>query len=167
VLWLFETFHLSVAAAAQILFWSGLLTSVSYLISARIARRIGLVNTMVFTHLPANLCLFALPFAPSLWVAIPLLLVRGLLSSMDVPVRSSYVMAVVTPAERPAAASLTAVPRSLAAAVGPSLGGLLLSASPFGWPFLLGGLLKGAYDVGLLVMFRNVKPREERAEEPA
>lgn len=167
VLWLFETFHLSVAAAAQILFWTGLLTSVSYLISARIARRIGLVNTMVFTHLPANLCLFALPFAPSLWVAIPLLLIRGLLSSMDVPVRSSYVMAVVTPAERPAAASLTAVPRSLAAAVGPSLGGLLLSASPFGWPFLLGGLLKGAYDVGLLVMFRNVKPQEERAKEPA
>jgi MFS family permease len=164
VLWLFDRFDLSVASAAQILFWAGLLTSVSYLISARIARRIGLVNTMVFTHLPANACLFALPFAPTLWIAIALLLVRGLLSSMDVPVRTSYVMAVVTPAERPAAASLTAVPRSLAAAVGPSLGGLLLSASPFGWPFLLGGALKAGYDLALLAMFRNVRPQEERAD---
>jgi MFS family permease len=161
VLWLFATFQLSVAAAAQILFWAGLLTSVSYLISARIARRIGLVNTMVFTHLPANACLFALPFAPNLWMAITLLLVRSLLSSMDVPARTSYVMAVVTPAERPAAASLTAVPRSLAAALGPSLGGLLLSTSPFGWPFLLGGVLKAGYDLALLGLFRNVRPREE------
>jgi MFS family permease len=162
VLWLFDSFHLSVAAAAQILFWAGVLTSVSYLISARIARRIGLVNTMVFTHLPSSLCLFALPFAPTLWVAIVLLLIRSLLSSMDVPVRSSYVMSVVTPAERPAAASLTAVPRSLAAALGPSLGGLLLSASPFGWPFLLGGALKAGYDLTLLGMFRNVASVEER-----
>jgi MFS family permease len=163
VLWLFDRFQLSVAAAAQILFWAGLLTSVSYLISARIARHIGLVNTMVFTHLPANACLFALPFAPTLWIAIVLLLVRSLLSSMDVPARTSYVMAVVTPAERPAAASLTAVPRSLAAALGPSLGGLLLSASPFGWPFLLGGALKASYDLALLGLFRNVRPQEERS----
>ncbi|MGE5540439.1 MAG: MFS transporter [Gemmatimonas sp.] len=161
VVWLFATFGISVAAAAQILFWMGLLTAVSYLVAARIARRIGLVNTMVFTHLPANVALMALPFAPTLGVAIALLLVRGFLSSMDVPVRTSYVLAVVTPPERPAAASLTAVPRSLAAAVGPSLGGALLGVSPFGWPFLLGGALKAAYDVTLLAMFRGVRPPEE------
>lgn len=163
VLWLFARFHLSVAAAAQILFWMGLLASVSYLLAARIAARIGLVRTMVFTHLPASFCLAALPFAPSLWVAVVLLLVRGLFSSMDVPARSSYVMAVVTPEERPAAASITAVPRSLAAAIGPSIGGFLLTLSPFGWPFLAGGALKAVYDLTLLGMFRNVRPPEEKA----
>jgi predicted MFS family arabinose efflux permease len=116
---------------------------------------------MVFTHLPANFAMMALPFAPNLGVAIVLLLIRGFLSSMDVPVRTSYVLAVVTPPERPAAASLTAVPRSLAAAVGPSLGGVLLGLSPFGWPFLLGGALKAVYDVSLLALFRGVRPPEE------
>ncbi|HET9149979.1 MAG TPA: MFS transporter [Alphaproteobacteria bacterium] len=162
VLWLFEWFDLSVAAAAEILFWMGLLASISYLLAARIAARIGLIRTMVFTHLPASFCLAALPFAPSLWVAVALLLVRGLFSSMDVPARSSYVMAVVTPEERPAAASITAVPRSLAAAIGPSIGGFLLTVSPFGWPFLAGGALKAAYDLTLLGMFRNVRPPEEK-----
>jgi MFS family permease len=161
VVWLFATFGISVASAAQILFWMGLLTSVSYLVAARIARRIGLVNTMVFTHLPANFAMMALPFAPNLTIAIVLLLIRGFLSSMDVPVRTSYVLAVVTPPERPAAASLTAVPRSLAAAVGPSLGGVLLGLSPFGWPFLLGGALKAVYDLSLLGLFRGVRPPEE------
>jgi MFS family permease len=161
VVWLFATFGISVASAAQILFWMGLLTAISYLLAARIARRIGLVNTMVFTHLPANFAMMALPFAPNLGVAIVLLLIRGFLSSMDVPVRTSYVLAVVTPPERPAAASLTAVPRSLAAAVGPSLGGVLLGLSPFGWPFLLGGLLKATYDLSLLALFRGVRPPEE------
>lgn len=160
-LWLFDRFDLSVAATAQIFFWSSLLSAISYLVAVRLAARIGLVNTMVFTHLPANLCLMAVPFAPDLTIAIALLLVRALLSQMDVPTRTSYVMAVVTPAERPAAASVTTVPRSLASALGPSLGGWLLSLTGFGWPFFLAGLLKASYDLTLLAMFRKVKPPEE------
>jgi hypothetical protein len=97
-----------------------------------------------------------------LGLAVALLLVRSLLSQMDVPTRTSYVMAVVTPAERPAAASVTAVPRSLASALGPTLGGLLLAASPFAWPLFLGGALKAAYDLTLLLMFQHVKPPEEQ-----
>jgi len=134
----------------------------SYLAAAPLARRIGLVNTMVFTHLPANICLVAVPFVTELWQAVALLLVRSLLSPMDVPTRTSYVMAVVTPAERGAAASLTMVPRSLAAAVSPSLAGWMLASTGFGWPLLLAGGLKIAYDLMLLAQFRHVRPPEEQ-----
>ncbi len=160
-LWLFQNFGLSVSEAATIFFATNLLSAISYLVAARIAERIGLVNTIVFTHLPANACLIALPFVDDLALAIALLLARSLLSQMDVPTRTSYVMAVVTPAERAAAAGVTAVPRSLAAALGPSLGGYLLGLSGFAWPLLLGGALKAAYDVAFLFMFRKVKPPEE------
>ena len=119
---------------------------------------------MVFTHLPANLCLIAVPFVAELWQAVALLLVRSLLSQMDVPTRTSYVMAVVTPAERQAAASMTAVPRSLAAAVGPSLAGWMLASASFGWPLLLAGALKIAYDLTLLSQFRHVRPPEEERQ---
>ncbi len=162
-LWLFDRFDLSLAATAQIFFWTNLLSAASYLVAAHVAARIGLINTMVFTHLPANLCLMAVPFATDLDVAIALLMVRALLSQMDVPTRTSYVMAVVTPAERTAAASLTSVPRSLASALGPTIGGGLLALSGFGWPLLLAGGLKAAYDLALLAMFRHVKPPEEAA----
>ena len=161
-LWLFQAFGLSLAVTAQLFFWSGLLTAVSYLAAAPLARRIGLINTMVFTHLPANLCLVAVPFATELWQAIALLLLRSLLSQMDVPTRTSYVMAVVTPAERQAAASLTAVPRSLAAALSPSLAGWMLGAATFAWPLLLAGALKIAYDLALLARFRHIRPPEEQ-----
>ena len=154
-LWLLEAFGLSLAVTAQLFFWSGLLTALSYLAAVPLARRIGLINTMVFTHLPANLCLIAVPFVAELWQAVALLLVRSLLSQMDVPTRTSYVMAVVTPAERQAAASLTAVPRSLAAAVSPSLAGWMLASASFGWPLLLAGCLKIAYDLMLLAQFRS------------
>jgi MFS family permease len=164
VVWLLERFQLSVAAAAQIFFCMGLLSAVSYLAAVAIARRIGLINTMVFTHLPANLCIMAVPFAPNLPVAVALLMARGLLSQMDVPTRTSYVMAVVTPAERAAAASVTAVPRSLASALSPGLAGWLLTLSPFGWPLVIGGALKVAYDLALLAMCRGVRPPEERAD---
>ena len=164
-LWLFQTFGLSLAVTAQLFFWSGLLTAVSYLAAAPLARRIGLINTMVFTHLPANLCLVAVPFATGLWQAIALLLLRSLLSQMDVPTRTSYVMAVVTPAERQAAASLTAVPRSLAAALSPSLAGWMLGAATFAWPpLLLAGVLKIAYDLALLARFRHIRPPEEQQQ---
>jgi hypothetical protein len=109
-----------------------------------IARRIGLLNTMVFTHIPANICLVLAALAPSLPLALGLLFVRSALSQMDVPTRTAFVMAVVTPAERSAAASFTAVPRSLAAALSPTLSGALFAA---GW--IACGALKIAYDLAL------------------
>jgi MFS family permease len=162
-LWLFEHFGLSLAAAAAIFFWTGLLSALSYFAAAWIAGRVGLVNTMVFTHLPSSLCLVLVPLVPNLWLAIILLLVRSALSQMDVPTRSSYVMSVVPPEERPAAASVTSVPRSLAAAVSPMLAGSLLAASGFGWPLIIAGALKVFYDLLLLAMFRNVRPPEEHS----
>ncbi len=159
-LWLFQRFELSLTAAGAFFFWTGLLSAVSQLAAAPLARRIGLVNTMVFTHLPANFCLIAAAFAPTLDVALGLLLVRSALSQMDVPARGAYVMSVVTPAERPAAASFTAVPRSLASALSPSLTGAMFAAGAMATPLVLCGVLKSAYDVALLVMFRKVRPRD-------
>jgi MFS family permease len=160
-LWLFQRFDLSVATTGTIFFWSGLLSSISYPIAAWLARRIGLVNTMVFSHLPANIFLILVPFMPNLSLAIALLLARSLLSQMDVPTRNSYVMAVVSPAERPAAASVTSVPRSLASAASPLMSGWLLSLSVFGWPLIIAGSLKATYDLLLLAMFKKVRPPEE------
>jgi MFS family permease len=160
-LWLFQRYDLSLAAAGTLFFWTGVLTAVSYLVAVRIAKRIGLVNTMVFTHLPSSLCLVAIPFVPHLSWAIALLCVRSALSQMDVPTRSSYVMAIVTPPERPAAASITSVPRSLASAASPVLAGWMLAVSPFGWPLVVAGVLKIVYDLLLLALFRKVRPPEE------
>jgi MFS family permease len=161
-LWLYQRFGLSPALAGTIFFWTGVLSALSYLVAVRIANRIGLVNTMVFTHLPANLCLVAVPFVGDVSAVIALLLVRSALSQMDVPTRSSYVMAIVTPAERPAAASLTAVPRSLASAASPFLAGWLLGLSPFGWSLFAAGGIKILYDLLLLAYFGKVRPPEER-----
>ncbi|HVE48689.1 MAG TPA: MFS transporter [Casimicrobiaceae bacterium] len=160
-LWLFERFSLSVAMAGTLFFWTGVFTAFSYLVAARIAKRIGLVNTMVFTHLPSSLCLLAIPFVPSLAGVVTLLLIRSALSQMDVPTRSSYVMAIVAPHERPAAASVTSVPRSWAAAISPLVAGYLLGVSSFAWPLLIGGGVKILYDGLLLLMFRHVRPPEE------
>jgi MFS family permease len=161
-LWLFERFGLSLAAAAMFFFWSGVASAFSFPVAAWLGGRIGLVNTMVFTHIPSSLCLIAAAFAPSLEWALGLLLVRAALSQMDVPTRSSYVMAVVTEAERPAAASVTAVPRSLASAASPALAGALFAAGLQVWPLLLCGGLKILYDLVLLAAFRRIKPPEER-----
>jgi len=160
-LWLFQRFGLDVATTGAIFFATGLCSAASYFAAVPLARRFGLVNTMVFTHLPANVFLVLTAFAPTAWAAFALLVLRSLLSQMDVPTRSSYVMAVVEPEERPAAASVTAVPRSLASAVAPLLSGWLLSVSMFGWPLVAGGLLKIAYDLMLLRKFAKVKPPEE------
>lgn len=162
VLWLFEKFQLSPAVAGMIFFWTGVLSSFSYLVAARIARRFGLVNTMVYTHLPSSVLLICVPFMPTLGWAIALLLARSALSQMDVPTRTSYVMAIVPPEERPAAASLTSVPRSFAAALGPVVAGSFLAASEFGWPLVVAGSLKIAYDLMLLFTCRHVRPPEEK-----
>jgi MFS family permease len=160
-LWLYQRFQISVTTAAAILFWSGICSAVSYLVVVPIAARIGLINTMVFTHLPSNILLALVPFAPDLPIAIALLLARSALSQMDVPTRNSYVMAVVAPEERPAAASVTAVPKTFAWAAGSLISGYLLTLSSFGWPLLIGGVVKGAYDILLLVKFQKVRPPEE------
>jgi len=160
-LWLRQRFATSMATAGVVFFWMGILTAASYLIAVRIAGRFGLVNTMVFTHIPSSVCLILLPFAPSLGYAIVFLFLRSALSQMDVPTRTSYVMAIVTPQERPAAASITSVPRSLAAAISPFLSGYLLSMSIFGWPLVVGGGVKIVYDMLLLVKFRKIRPPEE------
>jgi MFS family permease len=165
-LWLFEKYQLSMAVAGTIFFWTGVLSAFSYLVATRIAHRIGLVNTMVFTHLPSSVLLLLVPFAPTLAWAIVLLLARSALSQMDVPTRSSYVMAVVAPSERAAAASITSVPRSLASAASPLVAGYLLGLSSFGWPLIIAGGVKIAYDLLLLATFRTVRPPEEAARRP-
>jgi MFS family permease len=160
-LWLFELFDLSLAAASAFFFWSNVLTAFSYPVAARLGKRFGLVNTMVFTHIPSSVCLILAAFSPNLTIVLALLLVRSALSQMDVPTRTSYVMAVVTPAERTAAASVTAVPRSLASAVSPALSGALLSTAFAGLPLVVCGVLKIVYDLSLLFSFRHIKPPEE------
>ncbi len=160
-LWLYQRHGVSLAQAGAIFFWTGILTAASYLVAVRIASRIGLVNTMVFTHLPSSVCLILIPFMDSLPAVLALLFLRSALSQMDVPTRSSYVMAIVTPDERPAAASITAVPRSLASASSPVIAGYLLGLSSFGWPLVAAGGLKIVYDLLLLAMFRKVRPPEE------
>ncbi len=161
-LWLFERFNLSLSAASLFFFGTTVLSAMSFPVAAWLARRIGLVNTMVFSHVPSNIFLILAAFSSDLRLTLGLLLARSALSQMDVPTRSSYVMAVVTPAERAAAASVTAVPRSLAAAISPAFTGALLSTTFTGLPLILSGVLKLAYDAALLFSFRHLKAPEER-----
>jgi MFS family permease len=165
-LWLFERFGLDVATAGAVFFATQLCGALSLFVAVPIARRIGLVNTMVFTHLPSNLFLIAAAFAPEAWSAVALLVLRSLLGQMDVPARSAYVMAIVEPAERPAAASLTNVPRGLASSVSPLLAGWMLGLSAFGWPLVVAGGLKLIYDLALLRGFARVRPPEEEQAQP-
>ncbi len=160
-LWLFEHFGLSLAEAGLFFFWSGVLSAFSFPVAAWLAGRIGLMNTMVFTHIPSSLCLIGAALAPTVELALGLLLLRAALSQMDVPTRTSYVMAVVTPVERTAAASFTAVPRSLAAAASPALAGAVFAAGHQELPLIACGVLKILYDLALLAAFRHVRPPEE------
>ena len=161
VYWFRVRFDASPELLGLVFFGVGILQSISFLLAARLAGRIGLVNTMVFTHLPSNVLLAAIPFAPNLNSALALLLSRFALSQMDVPARQSYVVAVVDPDERTAAASVTNASRTVAQALSPALAGALLQSLALGAPFILAGALKGVYDLGLLAAFRNVKPKEE------
>jgi predicted MFS family arabinose efflux permease len=154
-LWLFDRFDFSLADASRTLFVMTLLGAFSQLAAPWVARRIGLVNTMVFTHLPANVFLMLAPFAPSLEIALSLLFLRSALSSMDVAPRTALILSLVPPAERAAATSVTAVPRALAAAGAPIIAGWMLAASPFGWAVVVGGGLKAGYDVLLLLVGRR------------
>jgi MFS family permease len=162
-LWLFIRFDMSLSAASVFFFWTSTLSAFSYPVAAWLSKRFGLINTMVFTHIPSSIFLIAAAFSPNLILALALLLVRAALSQMDVPTRTSYVMAVVTPAERTAAASVTAVPRSLASSLSPALAGAMLAMPFSGLPLVLCGVLKIAYDLALLRSFQHVKPPEEKA----
>jgi MFS family permease len=155
VLWLHKRFDLSTEALGTIFFASNLLGALSQLVSSRLADRFGRINTMVFTHLPANALLIVAALMPTAPLAITFLLLRAAMSSMDVPARQSYVMAVVPPEERAAASSVTNVPRSLAAAISPLFAGAMLEHSSTGWPLVFAGALKALYDLLLLALFRG------------
>ena len=161
VLWLSRRFALPIETTGAVFFAAGILAAVSQLLSPRLAARIGLVPTMVYTHLPANLFLVLAGVVPNATLAVGFLLARALLSQMDVPARQAYVMAVVPPEERAAAAGVTNVPRSLASALPPFLTGLMLDRSTFGWPLVCAGVLKAAYDLLLLARFHAVRPLDE------
>ena len=152
VLWLLRHHHFSVGKAGAVLAGMQILSAASGFIAVRIERRLGPLRTMVYTHLPGQILLIATALMPSATLAVACLIARSLLSSMDVPVRNAYVMSVVTPAERAAAASVTNVPRGLAAALPPIAAGWMLDKSTFGWPLILGGSLKIVYDLLLLRM---------------
>ena len=145
----------------SIFFAANLLAGISALFAARIAARIGLINTMVFTHIPSNLLLILVPLMPTLPLAIFVLLARFAISQMDVPARQSYTMAVVAPDERSAASGITTIARSIGAAWSPAITGALFSVSLFALPFFLCGGLKIIYDVTLWQSFRTLKPPEE------
>lgn len=159
--WFYIRFGVPPAILGSIFFGANVLSGLSALFAARIAARIGLINTMVWTHIPSNLLLMAVPLMPNLPLAIGVLLVRFSISQMDVPTRQSYTMAVVEPDERSAAAGVTSIARSAGAAVAPSLTGALFSASLFNLPFFLSGGLKIIYDLILYFSFRSKKPPEE------
>lgn len=161
--WFHVHFGADVELIGAIFFGANLLAGISALLAARIAARFGLINTMVFTHIPSNILLMLVPFMPTLPLAIGVLLLRFSISQMDVPTRQSYTMAVVAPDERSAASGVTSIARSLGAAASPALSGLLLASTlTFSAPFIISGGLKIVYDLLLYRKFRSVKPPEEK-----
>jgi MFS family permease len=160
--WFHLRFGVDVAALGAIFFWANVFAGLSALFASRLAARIGLIKTMVFTHLPSNVLLILVPLMPSLWWAVAVLLLRFSISQMDVPARQSYVMAVVTPEERAAAGGVTGVARTIGASISPFFVGLML-ARPTLWnlPFFLAGTLKIVYDVVLYRQFVAARPPEE------
>jgi MFS family permease len=159
--WFFNRFGLDMDTIALIFSGSSLLAALSYMLAARISESIGLIKTMVYSHLPASLMTMSIPFMPSLWASSGIYMGRSLLSQMDVPTRQSYVMAIVKPEERSMVAGLINLPRSLTAAIGPTIAGFLMQFMGPYLPFLLAGGLKAIYDIALYFNFRNVKPPEE------
>jgi MFS family permease len=161
--WFHVRWGLSPSALGLLFFWTGLLSGMSLLAAGWMARRFGLLNTMVFTHLPSNVLLMLVPLAHSAGLAILLYLARVSVSQMDVPTRKSYTMAVVDPEERTAAAGITNVARTVASAISPALSGSLLGAGALALPFVIAGGLKVLYDGLIYVAFHDVHPQEERA----
>ena len=160
--WFHVRFGIDAGVLGSIFFGANILAGISALLAVPMANKIGLINTMVFTHIPSNILLILVPFMPSLPLAIGLLLLRFSISQMDVPTRQSYTIAVVDPDERSAAAGITAIARSVGASVSPLLTGLFFSVPAlFSVPIILCGSIKIAYDLLLFREFRAVKPPEE------
>ena len=165
-LWFFTKFGIDLTTLSYIFSIAGVLTAFSYLAAAKIADRIGLINTMVFTHIPSNILLILVAFAPTFPLAVALYLARMALSQMDVPTRQSYLVAVVREDERTAAAGITNISRNITQSISPSLAGYILqSLSLLSAPFVLGGVLKIVYDIALYFNFKSVKPPDERNED--
>jgi MFS family permease len=161
-LWFFTRFGADLIILSYVFSAAGILTAFSYIVAAKIADRIGLVNTMVFTHIPSNILLILVAFAPTLQFAIILYLIRMGLSQMDVPTRQSYIVSIVNEDERIAASGLTNVSRNIAQTVSPSIIGYIFqSFLALSGPFVLGGLIKIVYDLALYLNFRNIKSRDE------
>jgi len=161
-LWFFTRFGADLAALSYIFSAANVITALSYIAAAKIADRIGLVNTMVFTHLPSNILLILVAFAPSLQLAVILYLIRMTMSQMDVPTRQSYIVAIVSEDERTAASGLTNVSRNIGQTISPSLFGYIFQSSlSLAAPFVLGGVIKIIYDLALYFNFRNIKPKDE------
>lgn len=159
--WLVIKFNATPAALGAIFFGVNALNGLSTMAASRIAAKIGLINTMVWTHIPANMLLISLPFMPTLPLAVIVLLIRASISSMDVPTRQSYTMAVVDPDERSAAAGITSIVRSMGSALAPTLTGAFFAASMLAMPFTIAGVLKIIYDLSLYQSFIHLKPPEE------
>lgn len=159
--WFYAKFQANLSELGIIFFLTQITTAISFLMAAKIASRIGLLNTMVFTHLPSNILLIAVAFAPTLYSAVTLLLARHSLSQMDVPTRQSYIVAVIDPGDRTAAAGITNVSRTIAQSISPSLSGHFIQYAAFGLPFVMGGGLKIVYDILLYLNFRRLRPPEE------
>lgn len=159
--WFYLRYKADLSALGAIFFGTNLMSALSFLGAPAIARRIGLLNTMVFTHLPSNFLLLLVPLMPNLKLAVAVLLLRNLLSQLDVPTRQSYTMAIVDPLERSASAGILSVARNTGAAIAPLFTGLVLAVPYLGLPFFLAGGLKILYDLWIFAVFRNVKPPEE------
>ena len=159
--WFYTRFGADLSSLSYIFAVAGVLTAISYMASTKIASKIGLVNTMVFTHIPSNVLLILLAFAPSLSIAVSLFFARMSLSQMDVPTRQSYIMGVVGENERIPAAVFTNTSRNISQAISPSITGIIIQTLSLSAPFVVGGVLKIVYDVGIFFSFRKIKPPEE------
>jgi hypothetical protein len=165
--WFYLRFDTSLTTLGQIFFGTNLLAAFSFLAAPAIARRFGLLNTMVFTHLPSNFLILLVPLMPSVELAVVVLLVRNALSQLDVPTRQSYTMAVVDADDRAASAGMLSVARNAGAALAPLFTGAILAKPAWGLPFLLAGGLKIVYDLWIFALFRKIKPPEEGPRDPA
>jgi MFS family permease len=165
--WFSLRYGADAATLGAIFFGTNLLSALSFLAAVPLARRIGLINTMVFTHLPSNIMLLLVPLMPTLDLAVAMLLARHLLSQLDVPTRQSYTMAIVAPDERAAVAGLISVTRNAAAAVAPAFAGATLAVPTLGLPFVVAGGLKIIYDLAIFAVFRTIRPPEEAASRPS
>ena len=160
--WFFAKFNVALTDLALIFSIAGVLTAFSYVLATRLADRIGLINTMVFTHIPANILTVLIAFAPTFPLALGFYLGRMTLSQMDVPTRQSYITSVVSEEERIAAAGITNTSRNVTQAISPSIAGVIIQSLWLSAPFVVGGLLKIVYDVGLYINFRKIKPIQEQ-----